>query len=112
MLALKMAGIPIDGLHCKGWTKFIRNGAPRMDFVIALDEDTAYQHPIWPGQPQTAVWAYAPLVQQKGNGIDVGLATVQTLHSLRRRLELLVSLHARGVKGADLRHDLRDMAHL
>ena len=112
LLALKTTGIPTDGLHCKGWGKFTRNGAPKMDFVIALDEDTAYQHPIWPGQPQTAVWAYPPLLPGKNKGAEVGVATLQTLHSLRRRIELMMSLHARGAKGADLRHDLRDMAHL
>ena len=112
LLALKTAGIPTEGLDCKGWTKFLRNGAPRMDFVIALDEDTAYQHPMWPGQPETALWAFAPLVQRKNNSTDVGVATLHTLHALRRRIELLVSLHSRGVKYSDLRHDLRDMAHL
>jgi len=40
------------------------------------------------------------------------VATLNTLHSLRRRIELLVSLHSRGVDRADLRHDLRDMAHM
>ncbi len=112
LLALKTAGMPTDGLRCKGWNEFTRNGAPRMDFVVALDEDTARQHPIWPGQPETALWAFAPLIQRKNNRSDVGVATLNTLHSLRRRIELLVSLHSRGVDRADLRHDLRDMAHM
>lgn len=115
LLALTTAGIRTDGLRCKGWGDFTRNGAPRMDFVIALDEETAFQHPRWPGQPETAVWAFAPLVLRKSNNnnsMDLGLVTLNTLHSLRRRIELLVSLHSRGVPRTDLRHDLRDMAHL
>lgn len=112
LLALKTAGMSTEGLRCKGWNEFTRSGAPRMDFVIALDEATAYQHPSWPGQPETAVWAFDPLVQRKNQSIDLGLATLNTLHSLRRRIELLVSLQSRGVPRADLRHDLRDMAHL
>ena len=111
LLALKIAGIPSEGLHCKSWTRFLRSGAPHMDFVIALDQGTASQHPIWPGQPETAVWALAPIVGRK-NSIDINAATLHTLHSLHRRIELLVSLHSRGSIGADLRHDLRDMAHL
>ena len=65
LLALKSAGISADGLHCKGWTEFIRSGAPVMDFVIALDEETAHLHPMWPDQPETALWAYPPLVSRK-----------------------------------------------
>lgn len=112
LLALKTAGMATDGLHCKGWAQFLRSGSPRMDFVIALDQATTHLYPMWPGQPETAVWSFAPLVENKGNTNEVGAATLQTLHSLRRRIELLVSLHSRGASGADLRHDIRDMAHL
>lgn len=112
LLALKTAGIPTDGLRCKGWTEFTRSGAPHMDFVIALDEATADLHPMWPGQPETALWAYAPLVRKKNAGTDLAVATLQTLHSLRRRIELLISLQSRGVSRSELRLDLRDMAHL
>ena len=97
LLTLKTAGMSIAGLHCKGWNEFTRNGARRLDFVIALDQETAYQHPRWPGQPETAVWAYAPLDARKDKSMDLGLATLNTLHSLRRRIELLVALQSRGV---------------
>jgi protein-tyrosine-phosphatase len=112
LLALKTAGMSIAGLRCKAWTDFTRSGAPRMDFVIALDQETSYQHPLWRGQPETATWAYDPLVARKDKSMDLALAALNTLHSLRRRIELLVALHARGVARSDLRHDLRDMSHL
>ncbi len=112
LLALKTAGMSTDGLRCKGWTEFTRSGAPQLDFVIALDEDTARLHPMWPGQPETALWAYPPLVRSKNGSTDLGLATLHTLHSLRRRIELLVALQSRGASRAELRLDLRDMAHL
>ena len=83
-----------------------------MNFVISLDEESANKQPTWPGQPETAVWAFPALVQRKKNSTDVAIATLQTLHSLRRRIELLVSLHSKGKQPSDLRHDLRDMAHL
>jgi arsenate reductase len=112
LLTLQTAGMSIDGLRCKGWTEFVRSGAPKMDFVISLDEDAENQHPLWLGQPETAVWAYPPLEQPKRSGMDVALATLQTLHSLRRRIELLICLHSKAAKRSDLRHDIRDMAHL
>lgn len=112
LLALQTAGIPTTGLRCKRWTEFTRSGAPMMDFVIALDVETAGNHPMWKGQPETALWDYPLITAAKGNGPNLGIASIQTLVSLRRRIELLVSLHSRVQNRSDLRHDLRDMAHL
>ncbi|OYU46203.1 MAG: hypothetical protein CFE44_03370 [Burkholderiales bacterium PBB4] len=83
-----------------------------MDFVIALDAETLHDHPIWAGQPVTAQWDYLPLTTKKAGSAELGLAAVQTLLSLRLRLELLVSLHSRGRTRTDLRHDVQDLAHL
>jgi hypothetical protein len=81
-----------------------------MDFVIGLDGPTYKDHPSWPGQPEVALWEYPTLEAGKGSGLDVGIATMQTLHSLRRRIELLVSLHSKVSKRSDLTDDLRNMA--
>jgi protein-tyrosine-phosphatase len=40
LLALQTAAVPAVHLRCKPWTEFTRNGAPKMDFVVALDRDT------------------------------------------------------------------------
>lgn len=112
LLALQTAGIPAINLESKDWTEFTRNGAPNMDFVIALDADTAHLHPSWPGQPETALWGYKALTMNNANGSDVAIATVQTLLSLQRRIELLVSLHSKVRTRSALRDDLRDLAHL
>ena len=112
LLALQTASIPSTGLACKGWTEFTRNGAPRMDFVIALDASTLDIHPSWPGQPVTALWDYPELSSAGSSKVNVAVEAVHMLMSLRRRLELLVSLHSRGKKTTDLVHDLQDMAHL
>jgi protein-tyrosine-phosphatase len=112
LLALQTAGIPANNLRCKSWTEFTRSGAPKMDFVVALDHDTLSLHPAWPGQPVTALWDYPHVEAGTKNRHSVGSAAVQTLLSLRRRIELLVSLHARSKTRADLQHDLRDLAHV
>lgn len=111
-LALQTAGIPEGNLRCKAWTEFTRSGAPKMDFVIALDQGTMDLHPSWPGQPVTALWDYPHIEGGSKNRNKAGLSAVQTLMSLRRRIELLVSLHARGKTHADLQHDLRDLSHV
>ncbi len=112
LLALQTAGIPTTGLTCKEWTEFTRSGAPRMDFVISLDAKTAGDHPNWKGQPETALWDYPALTDLKGKKGNPGIDSIQTLVSLRRRVELLVSLHSRVQTRSELRHDLRDLAHI
>jgi hypothetical protein len=83
-----------------------------MDFVITLDAEVEAEQPSWIGQPVTALWDYPALKARGGKNSNLGLETLQTLLSLRRRIELLVSLHARGKKATDLQHDLRDMSHV
>ena len=111
-LALQTVGIPNVDSSCKSWTEYTKNSAPKIDFVIAMDAETMYQHPMWPGQPETAFWDYAPLPALDAGDPQLGLFAVKTLISMRRRIELLVSLCSRGQSRFDLRHDLRDMAHL
>jgi protein-tyrosine-phosphatase len=111
LLALKTASIPAVNLKCKGWSEFTRNGAPRMDFVIALDAGTLDLHPPWPGQPVTALWDY-PSLESNANKRGNGAAVMHILMSLRRRIELLISLHSRSRKHTDLVHDLQDMSHI
>jgi hypothetical protein len=83
-----------------------------MDFVIALDALTFTDHPKWQGQPETALWSYPEISAAKGNKVNPGIESIQTLVSLRRRIELLISLRARVQTPSDLRDDLRDLAYV
>ena len=112
LLALQTAAIPSVNLRCKPWTEFTRSGSPRMDIVVALDRDSLEIHPSWPGQPVTALWDYAHIEGGSKNRNKAGVTAEQTLLSLRRRIELLVSLHTRVKTHAELQHDLRDLAHV
>jgi protein-tyrosine-phosphatase len=112
LLALQQAGISTEGLHCKDWSAFARRGALPMDYVVALDAAAMRAHPPWPGQPEQALWSFAPLIDKKCSGMKLGLAAIQTLHALRLRIELLVNLHARAASPQDLRHDLRDLGQM
>jgi protein-tyrosine-phosphatase len=112
LLALQSAGISSNDLTCKGWTEFTRSGAPKMDFVISLDAQTFQDHPKWPGQPETALWSYTEISAAKGKNADPGIEAIQTLVSLRRRIELLIALRARVQTNSQLREDLRDLAYV
>lgn len=103
----------VTGLLPKDWADFSRRGAKPFDIVIGLDSETKELHPSWPGQPETALWDYPSLAKRKQeSSSDRDFRIIQTLHSLRRRIELLVSLRKKVRSYAELRHDIRDMAHL
>ena len=58
-------GVSDLGVLCpKSWLEFTGEWAPRMDLVIALDENVAGSHaPAFPGDPELAAWHLAdPLV--------------------------------------------------
>jgi protein-tyrosine-phosphatase len=110
--ALAKGGIAPPGPPCQSWDLFTRNGAPHMDFVITLDEDLVSVAPSWPGQPETALWSYPDPITASDLGANGYDAMVKTLYSLRRRLELLVSLPMHTANRADLRLDVRDLGYM
>ncbi len=110
LFALQTAAISARDLRCKDWTEFTRVDAPTMDFVIALDAATVLDHPSWPGQPEVALWDYPDIATHHKIVTNPGEVTMQTLHSLRRRIELFAILCTKGKSHADLRHDLQDLA--
>jgi protein-tyrosine-phosphatase len=112
LLALKTPSIPTTNLRCKSWTKFTNLAAPKMDFVVALDHDSLTLHPGWHCQPMTALWDYERIEGGSKRRTDAGKSALQTLMSLRRRVELLVILHARAKTRKDLQHDLCDRSRV
>ncbi len=108
---LKQAGISIEGLHSKSWDEFGKPDAPRMDLVITVCDNAAGEVcPHWPGQPATAHWGYPD--PSAGDGTDEKKfeAFRQTLHALKRRLEILISLPAEKLEKTMLQSTAREMA--
>ena len=112
---LKAAGIATDGLHSKSWDDFGKPDAPVMNLVITVCDNAAGEVcPYWPGQPDTAHWGYAdPSAEKDGIKSDEAHkreAFRQTLHALRRRLELLVNLPEASVNRLMLETTARNLA--
>ena len=108
---LKSAGIATEGLHSKSWDDFAKPDSPHMNLVITVCDTAAGEVcPYWPGQPATAHWGYAD--QSAGDSDDAHKreAFRQTLHALRRRLELLVNLPAASVSRLMLETTARNLA--
>ena len=90
---LRAAGISTEGLRSKSWDEFAAPGAPVMDLIITVCDNAAGEVcPIWPGHPASAHWGYAD--PSAGDAPDAAKreAFRQTLHAIKRRLELLLNL--------------------
>ena len=108
---LQTAGIPTEGLHSKSWDVFGQASAPHMDLVITVCDNAAGEVcPYWPGQPATAHWGYPDPSEVKGSEEQQREAFRQSLHAIRRRLELLVNLPASGVDKLMLQTKARALA--
>lgn len=108
---LQRAGVPVDGLRSKSWDEFAGPDAPQMDLVITVcDNAKGEVCPIWPGHPATAHWGYAD--PSEGDApLEAKLeAFRQTMHQLRRRLELLVNLPADKLQQAVLQSTARELS--
>ena len=90
---LQKAGISTEGLRSKSWDEFATPDAPQMDLIITVCDNAAGEVcPIWLGHPATAHWGYADPSEGDGTDEQQLEAFRQTLHAMKRRLELLVSL--------------------
>jgi arsenate reductase (thioredoxin) len=108
---LQAAGISTAGLRSKSWDEFGQPDAPPMDLVITVCDNAAGEVcPYWPGQPATAHWGYADPSAIDGTDEQRLEAFRQTLHAIRRRLELLVNLPLASVDKLMLQNKARDLA--
>lgn len=108
---LESAGISTDGLRSKTWDEFAKPDAPHMDLVITVCDNAAGEVcPFWPGQPATAHWGYADPSAIDGSDAQKMEAFRQTLHAIKRRLELLINLPAARVERLMLQKTARDLA--
>lgn len=108
---LQAAGISTAGLRSKSWDEFGQPDAPPMDLVITVCDNAAGEVcPYWPGQPATAHWGYADPSAIDGSDEQRLEAFRQTLHAVRRRLELLVNLPLASVDKLMLQNKARDLA--
>jgi len=108
---LKSSGISVEGLRSKSWDEFGKPDAPPMDLVITVCDNAAGEVcPYWPGQPATAHWGY--LDPSAGDGTDEQKleAFRQTLHALKRRLDILISLPHEKLERTLIQRTARDLA--
>lgn len=108
---LETAGIPTAGLRSKSWDEFGKPDAPHMDLVITVCDNAAGEVcPYWPGQPATAHWGYPDPSEVQGTEEEKLEAFRHTLHNMKRRLDLLVSLPEASIHRLMLQDTARGLA--
>jgi arsenate reductase len=90
---LKRFHYPTDGLHSKSWDVFMGPEAPPVDIVITLCDDAASEPcPLWPGEPVIVHWGLPDPTAVEGTVEAQRMAFVETLRTLRQRLERFTQL--------------------
>ena len=108
---LQNAGIAIEGLRSKSWDEFATPDAPQMALVITVCDNAAGEVcPVWPGHPATAHWGYPDPSEGDAPDDQKREAFRQTVHMLKRRLELLVNLPADKLEKAALQTSARELS--
>ena len=111
LATLQKANISIEGLSSKSWDVFAEPNAPHMDLVITVCDNAAGEVcPFWPGQPATAHWGYADPSAGEGSDDEKMEAFKQTLHLIKRRLDIFTSLPTASLSKMLLEKTARDLA--
>ncbi|MEO6102346.1 MAG: arsenate reductase ArsC [Pseudoxanthomonas sp.] len=86
-------GYDVGNVRSKNWDEFAREDAPEMDMVITVCDNAAGEAcPLWLGHPALAHWGVADPVAATGDEGDRRRAYTAAFATLRRRIELLLSL--------------------
>lgn len=90
---LKKNRLATGVLRSKSWDEFAHPDAPALDFVFTVCDDAAGEMcPIWPGQPVTAHWGVEDPAVAEGDDETKRKAFLKAFTTLRRRIELFLSL--------------------
>jgi arsenate reductase len=90
---LETSHISTTGLRSKSWDEFSRAGAPTMDFVFTVCDNSAKETcPLWPGQPMTAHWGVPDPAAVQGSSKEIERAFRDAFFMLDRRIGLFLAL--------------------
>jgi arsenate reductase len=90
---LETAKFPTAGLRSKSWDEFAEPGAPKLDFVFTVCDNTAKEIcPVWPGQPMTAHWGVPDPAAVEGSSAEIEKAFRDAYLLLDRRIGLFLGL--------------------
>jgi arsenate reductase (thioredoxin) len=102
--------LPTEGCRSKRWDEFARPEAPPMDFVFTVCDRAAGEScPVWPVQPMTAHWGVPDPAAVQGPPQAIEQAFQDTLLTLKRRIELMLSLPLASLDPLAIQREIRDI---
>jgi arsenate reductase (thioredoxin) len=108
--ALSELRIPTDGFRSKSWDEFAGAAAPPLDFVFTVCDQAAGEVcPFWPGQPMTAHWGLPDPAAFKGTDEEKRRQFRQTAVTLKRRIDLMLSLPIESLDSMALQQEVKDI---
>lgn len=103
-------GYDASDVRSKNWDEFAAEGAPEMDMVITVCDNAAGEScPVWLGHPALAHWGVADPVSVTGDEETRRRAYTAAFATLRRRIELLLSLPLESLDGLAAQAKLREI---
>jgi arsenate reductase len=107
---LERMRIPPEGFRSKAWDEFAGPDAPRMDFVFTVCDQAAGEVcPVWPGQPMTAHWGMPDPAAVEGTEAVRDKAFVDAAATMKRRLELFLSLPIDKLERLAIQQQVKDI---
>jgi protein-tyrosine-phosphatase len=90
---LNKLGYTTGQFRSKSWDEFFGDGAPKLDFVFTVCDDTANEPcPVWPGQPISAHWGVPDPGSAEGAEAQRRLAFADAYRMLNSRIGVFISL--------------------
>ena len=108
--ALRVMGVPANDVRSKNWDEFAAPGAPSMDFIFTVCDSAAGEVcPVWPGHPVTAHWGMPDPAAVRGTEEEKRLAFRDAAVTLKRRIDLMLSLPLSTLDSMATKRELRDI---
>lgn len=107
---LQALRIPSDGFRSKNWDEFAQPGTAPVDYVFTVCDNAAGEMcPVWPGQPMTAHWGVPDPAAVEGSDDEKARAFMATAVTLKRRIELMLSLPVENLDRMAIHRELKQI---
>lgn len=107
LATLERLHMPATGYRSKSWDEFVAPGAPVFDFIFTVCDNAAGE--VWPGQPVSAHWGVPDPAAAEGSEEQRLKAFKDVALTLRRRIELFLSLPLQRLDAMSLQRELRNI---
>jgi arsenate reductase len=109
---IEAAKLPMAGLRSKHWDEFAKPGAPRLNFVFTVCDNTVKEVcPVWPGQPMTAHWGVRDPAAVEGKPEQIERAFRDAFILLDRRINLFLCLPLSSLDTLAIKSEIDRIGH-